>query len=185
MLIIGHRGNGLNEQSLVDMIEVDLRKRGSEIVVSHNRPTKSAELQTLNQLLAQSQVPLNLEFKESGFETEVLEAIKNFSSKVLLSSKYPSILKKIRALDENVDLGLILGRANWFLVPFIKRLDKALKLYSIHPKTFLAKSILIKRFHRLGKKVFVWTVNNLNQFQKLEASGVDGVFTDYPNLIKK
>ncbi|OGE87780.1 MAG: hypothetical protein A3J07_03650 [Candidatus Doudnabacteria bacterium RIFCSPLOWO2_02_FULL_49_13] len=196
MLIIGHRGAaGLAKENTigsfqkavelgVDMVETDLRRdKAGQIVLSHNNSSK-LNLTTLAEALGVITVPVNLELKQAGLEREVLSAIKNFSSSVLISSKYPKILQKIRALDESVQLGLVIGKANWFLIPFIPKLDKVLKLYSIHPKTFLAKKLLIQRFRRLGKKVFVWTVNNPTQFQKLKALGIDGVFTDYPNIIK-
>lgn len=140
---------------------------------------------SLRQLLAEAKVPLNLELKEFGFEAEVLNAIKGFSFKVLISSKYPWILKKVRVLDESIQLGLILGSANWFLLPWIAQLDRKLKLFSVHLKAFLVFSKLVKYLKRSGKQVFVWTVHRPEQFAKLKALGVDGVFTDYPDRIKR
>lgn len=32
-------------------------------------------------------------------------------------------------------------------------------------------------------KVNVWTVNNLPMIQYLESIGVDGIFTDFPDLV--
>ena len=196
MLIIGHRGAaGLErentvgsfkkaEQLGVDMIEMDLRRnRQGQIIVSHNR-TSNNKVLTLAQALREINSPVNLELKQAGFEAEVLHAVKSFSSKVLISSKHMKVLKKIRALDGKVRLGLVLGRANFSLLPFLSRLDRQLNLYSIHPKTFLASKRLIDRWRRRGKKVFVWTVNQPKQYEKFKALGVDGVFTDYPNLIK-
>lgn len=196
MIVIGHRGaKGLAPENTissfkkaeelgVDMIETDLRRgKNGQIVLSHDAPKTNSP--ALAELLQAVSTPLNLEIKEAGFEAEILSAIKNFSSRVLISSKYPGILKKIRALDENIQIGLIIGKGNWFLLPFISGLDKVLKLYSIHPKVFLAKPFFIRRMKRLGKKVFVWTVNDPEQFRKLSTWEADGVFTDYPNLIKK
>lgn len=34
--------------------------------------------------------------------------------------------------------------------------------------------------HRLGLRVVVWTVNDVNQMQSLIAAGVDGIITDFP-----
>ena len=177
MIIIAHRWQEY-KQSGAEMVEVDLRKKDGQIVLSHDRPRKSQQLVNLQELLLAAKVPLNLELKEAGFEAEVLKAIKNFSFKVLISSKHPSILKKIRALDENVQLGLILGRANFFLLPLVPKLDKKLNLYSVHPKTFLVSSKLVKKLHDLGKKVFVWTVHDRKKFERFRKIGVDGIFTD-------
>ncbi len=184
MLIIGHRGNGLERQELVDMLELDLRKSGHDIVVHHDRLGKKRG-QKLVELLPNIRVPLNLELKESGFETELLQMLKNFSSEVVISSKHPWYLKKIRALDEKVKIGLILGSANFFLLPWIKSQDKKLNLYSIHPESFFVNSSMVKRLKKLGKPIYVWTVNRPKRFAQLEKLNVDGVFTDKPELIRK
>src|SRR3990167_6323869 len=139
MLIIGHRGAaGLElentissfkkaEQYGVDMIEMDLRlnDRG-QIVVRHDKDPKDYNAPLLSEILSQVKLPLNLEIKESGFEQELLKAIRDFPSEVLVSSKYPRILEKIRALDGKIKLALVLGRANFFLLPFAARIDQKL-----------------------------------------------------------
>lgn len=43
----------------------------------------------------------------------------------------------------------------------------------------------IKSLHAMGIKVVPWTVNNTRQMKKLLRWGVDGIITDYPNLIGK
>lgn len=41
----------------------------------------------------------------------------------------------------------------------------------------------VEYFHRLGAKVLPFTVNDKKTFEKMKAMGVDGVLTDYPDLI--
>ncbi len=41
----------------------------------------------------------------------------------------------------------------------------------------------IKALHKKGIKVVPWTVNNVKTMKKLRRKGVDGIITDYPNLI--
>lgn len=197
MLIIGHRGaKGLAPENTVSsfkkaqdfgvgMIEVDLRKDGNRIVVSHDRLSDYSKTTTLQEVLDSVTTALNIELKETGIESQVLTAIKSFSSDVLVSSKKPWVLKKIRALDENIRLGLIIGSANFWLLPLIPWLDKKLKLYSVHPKYSLTSKVVVSFLKRLGKPVFVWTVNTEKQLERVSKLKVDGVFTDYPNLIKQ
>ncbi len=198
MLIIGHRGaRGLvSENTLgsfkkaqklkVDMIETDLRlNKSGEIVLSHNRLGKNGFHTSLAELLAEARVPLNLEVKESGFESQLLQQIKKFPYKVLISSFQVKILKKIRALDGNIQLGLNLGNRNISLVlPRFSFLDKKLNFFSVHLRNNIARRILIQRLKRRGKQVYVFTVNDLERFEELKQMHVDGVFTDYPNIIK-
>ena len=183
MLIIGHRGAGLDDGSKIDMVELDLRKSVREIVVHHDRIGKKSG-QKLTEVLQTITLPINLELKETGFEEELLGKLKSFSSEVLISSKYPLILKKIRTLDENTRLGLILGSANFFLLPIIPRLDEFIKLYSIHPKAFLLHARIARYLKSLDKKIFAWTVNDPKVFEKLKKLGIDGVFTDQPDIIR-
>jgi glycerophosphoryl diester phosphodiesterase len=39
--------------------------------------------------------------------------------------------------------------------------------------------------HQRGLKVFVYTVNHPDDIARLEAMGVDGIFTDLPELVTK
>lgn len=197
MLVIGHRGaKGLAPENSVSsfekaqefgvgMVEVDLRKDGSRIAASHDKLQDYSKAASLEEILAAVKVPLNLELKESGIESQVLVALKSFSSEVLVSSKKLKVLKKVRALDENVRLGLILGSANFWLLPLVPWIDKGLNLYSVHPKYSLASKAVVNFLKGLGKQVYVWTVNSETQLEKVSKLKVDGVFTDYPNLIKQ
>ncbi|MCY7782248.1 MULTISPECIES: glycerophosphodiester phosphodiesterase [unclassified Bacillus (in: firmicutes)] len=45
--------------------------------------------------------------------------------------------------------------------------------------------LMIASVHKSGLKVFAWTVNNQKAAAKLQAMGVDGIVTDYPDFIKK
>ena len=39
--------------------------------------------------------------------------------------------------------------------------------------------------HKLGLLVKVWTVNNRDDMQLLIDIGVDGIITDYPNILRE
>jgi len=195
MLIIGHRGaKGLVKENTirsfkkaeelgVDWLETDLRLYKGQIILSHGRAREQRP--TLDELLAATKLPLHLELKEAGFEKELLNKIKYFPSEVVISSKRINVLKKIRALDEKVKLALILSKANFLLLARLRKLNKELNFYSIHLDAFITKSKVVKLIKSLNKKIFVWTVNNPKKFEKLKSLKIDGVFTDFPNIIKK
>lgn len=56
-------------------------------------------------------------------------------------------------------------------------------VYSPYYKTLNQKKI--DECHTLGMKVIPWTVNDLDDIKKLIGQGVDGIITDYPNLISE
>ena len=57
------------------------------------------------------------------------------------------------------------------------------EIYSPYFK--LLKPKKLKWLHDNGIKVIVWTVNTTDDMEKMIAIGVDGIITDYPNLIKE
>ncbi len=48
-----------------------------------------------------------------------------------------------------------------------------------------ATQALIDEVHKFGKELHVWTVNDPETIEKLIERGVDGIISDYPNLLLK
>ncbi|MBW1753307.1 MAG: hypothetical protein JRJ46_09425 [Deltaproteobacteria bacterium] len=46
-----------------------------------------------------------------------------------------------------------------------------------------ASSAMIKRAHKQGMKVYVWTINDPIQMSVMISRGVDGIITDEPALV--
>jgi glycerophosphoryl diester phosphodiesterase len=202
MLVIGHRGAaGLApentfsslyaaESSGVQMVEVDLRRtKDGQIVLMHDPAltrTHDDRRKVEDLTLAEISVkmPINLELKVGGMEEAVLSAIKNFPHKVLISSHHPTVLKKIRALDEKIPLGFIIGQKMGYMFRLMMLIAKQLDLYSIHPYHTLINPSHMKMMREMKVKVYPWTVNNPHELLILKGFGIDGVFTDYPNIIK-
>jgi len=51
--------------------------------------------------------------------------------------------------------------------------------------TGMVSSGLIRRAHAQGRKVFVWTVNDVVSMSHLMSLGVDGIITDEPELARQ
>lgn len=58
-----------------------------------------------------------------------------------------------------------------------------LRAYSIHSNLRFTKPKFVRRAHERGLKVFVYTVNDPADIARMEAMGVDGVFTDFPERV--
>ena len=193
----------------VDMIEFDVRESADgQLVVIHDshltrlfavdKPVRECtlaelksisrpagrEIPTVAEALQSIRVPVDIHVKVHGIEERLMAELKNFSPKVLISCTYPGVLQKIRTLDEKVNLGLLIGTGELHLIPVIHWLVRNLNLYSIHPKLSLTSAWSIKALKTLGKKVFVWTVNDQAAADKLKRLKVDGIFTDFADLIK-
>lgn len=195
------------EELGVDMIEMDLRlSKDGEIVISHDPDLKrlfeisknianmnldeikeitrnaGREMPTLPEALSALKTPINFHVKVHGLEEKLIYKIKNFPQRVLISSTFPGVLEKVRALDGNIELGLVIGRGELHLLPIIKRLTANLDLYSIHPRAVMVSLISIPVLKRLQKKIFVWTVNDQITYKLMRTLRVDGIFTDCPQL---
>ncbi len=62
----------------------------------------------------------------------------------------------------------------------VKRLGFTTTIYSPHYS--LVTEQLVKQCHAKGMRLIPWTVNDKKKIEELEALGVDGIITDYPNL---
>jgi glycerophosphoryl diester phosphodiesterase len=102
-------------------------------------------------------------------------------SRVTIQSFDPRVLNYVVARKHPVQLA--------FLVEDEKDVDTALRwvdaipaIYSPH-FSLLTKDI-VTRLHQLGMRVIPWTVNDSATMRSLIDMGVDGIITDYPDLIE-
>ena len=63
----------------------------------------------------------------------------------------------------------------------IRRLGFVPEMYSPYYRFTALKTVKIA--HKLGMKVVTWTVNDVHNFNNMKNLGVDGVITDYPNIV--
>ena len=110
--------------------------------------------------------------KEKQLEERVIIQSFDFRTLKYLHKKYPSI--KTAMLIEDSDVNDLEGQ--------LKRLGYTPEYYS--PNQSLVDEDLVKQCHDKGMKVIPWTVNDVKQFKKLKKFGIDGVITDYPDMIK-
>ena len=102
-------------------------------------------------------------------------------SKILFSSFNPIALYKIKRILPEVPCGLLvfpglLGSLTILLGRLFIRYE------ALHPNAKSVTPSLVEKVHLAGQKVFAYTVNHPIEMQKLFAMGVDGIFTDNPEL---
>lgn len=117
---------------------------------------------------------------------KVAELIKEYQlqSHILFSSFLPKNLKRAAELLPDIPRGLlamptglgIIVRAFAFRSPLYQ---------AIHPHHSNVSSRVIDRAHQRGQRVHVWTVNDKDMMRQLAEWGVDGIFTDDPELAIK
>ncbi|ASK62169.1 glycerophosphodiester phosphodiesterase [Virgibacillus phasianinus] len=133
---------------------------------------------------------LNIEIKNSPFVHEGIENILvnclldyNRLGNVLISSFDHDSLKTVRKLAPNVKLGLLLNHK--LFKPWVYARNLELNLTSIHPNVKQTNKKLIRESHSLGYKVYPYTVNKVKTYNRLVNIGVDGVFSNNPEIFAK
>ena len=122
---------------------------------------------------------LDIELKAPGLELGTLASIARhrLETGFVVSSFFPDILRELHSRNPDVPLGFICDResrlAHWSELP---------GEYVI-PHFSLLRRELLNNLHDCGKKVMVWTVNNVDDMVRSAAWGVDGIISDHPSLL--
>lgn len=109
-------------------------------------------------------------------ELDLLE----LKSRVNLQSFDVNILNEIHKQDSSMKVAYLIEKAEP-LETQMKRLNFKPDIYS--PYYMILNKPLINQLHEQGIRVIPWTVNEPEVMRRLVKAGVDGIITDYPNLI--
>lgn len=129
---------------------------------------------------------LNIEIKDYKATKVVVDEVEKFVrlkeiqyTNILISSFYWEILKEIKQINPEIQLG-VLEEEN-----FEKALDfaKNIKAYSINPYFKLLTKEKIEESHKYNIKVHTWTVNSLEDIFIAKELGVDGIISDFPDRL--
>lgn len=191
-----------------DMIEFDIRKTKDNIPIAYHNKTafgrpvnsftfkeireqfreKNIEIPAFEEILelGRGRIKLDVEFKETGYENQILEKLQRHFGKneFIVSSTNPRQLKDIKNTCPDVRTGLIIGLAlNREKINLIKSKDI---LSELNPDLLVLQWRLLKSGLIEGagsRRVFVWTVNSkslINEF--INDKRVEGIITDVPDL---
>ena len=197
----------------VDMIELDVYAcKTGELVVIHddkvNRTTngkghiikksfkelrelnagKGEKIPTLHEVLdlINQKAKVNIELKGTGTVKPVYEVIEKYVKEkdwsyndFLISSFNHYELLKFIKLCSNVKIGVLIKGIPIGFVEFAEKVNA----YSVNLSLESVSKEFVEHAHKRGMKVFVYTVNNVDDMQRMKVMGVDGVFSDFPDRI--
>ena len=199
---MGHRVN-LFRMTLAEIQAYDCGSLGnpkfpSQLHLRTIKPTLAEVVHAVRTACAESgrEMPkFNIEIKSepSGYNTFYPEP-GPFVRMVLAEIDALGITQQV--ILQSFDLNVLreIHRQNTYAIPISylvfmgKDLDHALRKLGFTPQIYsphlrLATKKLIRKAHDQGIRVIPWTVNQKSKMQKLINRGVDGIITDYPNLI--
>lgn len=109
------------------------------------------------------------EMRQAGWRDEL----------ILVSSFNHAELHRMHQLDSTVKIGILLDGPP----KNIAQLAASLDAYSVHPSLRFVDQSLVDEVHALGLKVFAYTVNRAKDLIQMQALGVDGVFSNFPERV--
>lgn len=187
-------GRGLlSETPLATLETLDAGAHFSEATAGEPIPQLSAVLSEFG-----GSVLINIEVKggrgasSAVLADAVVSAVESAAlvEQVIVTSFNPFILEAIRAENPDILRGQIYGT---FRGADLSVLEKVL-LRNLAFNRRVAPDLLmmesahatrgrLRRLHRLGYRVFVWTVNEREEVERVRSIGVDGIITDYPDRV--
>ena len=134
--------------------------------------------------LIDKKVVVNIELKGSGTAQGVAETLERYIENgwkiqnFIVSSFYPTELKKIKELMPDINIGIILDKSH----KGYAKLAEKMEVFSIHPKVELVTKKFLDDAHKHGFKVFAWMLKSPEKIRKMEKLGVDGIFVNNPEF---
>ncbi|KQN38284.1 glycerophosphodiester phosphodiesterase [Pedobacter sp. Leaf41] len=110
---------------------------------------------------------------------EVINA-KKISKRVIIQSFDMRTLQYLHEKYPKIQTSLLIDEKEPF-EDYIEKLGFKPTIYS--PYSVLVGKGLVDRCHAMGIKIIPWTVNSLKEIKYFMSLGVDGVITDFPNLM--
>ncbi|HYB13241.1 MAG TPA: glycerophosphodiester phosphodiesterase family protein [Myxococcota bacterium] len=137
-----------------------------------------------------SRIPFNLELKRavnadySGLEGKALDAVvrRGLLERTLFSSFYDAVLRRLRALCREARIALLVSRK----LPK-GALDRAalVQAEAVNPEHSVASPEFVGQAHDAGLDVHVFTVDAESELKRFLALGVDGIFTNAPDRLRR
>jgi glycerophosphoryl diester phosphodiesterase len=193
-----------------DAIEVDVRLLDGELIVLHDeclertttggghyKAMRLADLRRLDAgdgeripLLAEvvaataGRAGLNVEIKEPGIARAVVEFLQrqvppDWHDEILLSSFDEATTVELAGIRGDMRLGVL------YEDTFAAALDRARSLaaWSLHVPLADCTAAQVAVAHDAGLRVYVYTVNEMDDIAHCRAAGADGLFSDYPERV--
>lgn len=138
--------------------------------------------------LCQGKIKLDIELKETGYESSVVAIVKEFFDYDMFSIKsfLDTAVARVKAIDSRITTGLLLGYHKGDLKRriheyFPERRVRACRADFVSPYYQLATRSFLHRMHARHRKVYIWTVDDATLMGKYIKRGVDGIITNKPD----
>lgn len=176
-----------------DMTLEDLQSLHSTcIYYEHNKDCKIPTLKEVLLLFKPTDFIINIELKNNkikykNLEKDVIDLVEELKMerRVIISSFRMKSLHKIKALCPKITRSYLISE-KFYKYRFKNIIfSKAIKNEStyVSPNYSITDKKFIKKCHRRDLQILCYTVNTVEEYERLLKYKVDGIFTDFPNII--
>jgi len=132
---------------------------------------------------ASGTIQVNVEIKGSGCEERVVKMIEHFhmEDQVIVTSFHHEFLKTIREMNPDIRIGALVKD-----IESKKAIDKVIEDCNpdaINPRFLLVNKSIVDYAHEKGLAVNPYTINDPITMKRLIRAGVDGIITNYPEML--
>ncbi len=147
-------------------------------------------------LVAESSIRvLNIELKspkenETTIVPETIDAVKNHGlfDRLLISSFDPALLMEAKRVDPQTRTGFLYSPNSKVTFKIVHRkmltVAKEIGADALHPFSLYVNKSLVDAAHQAGMEINVWTVNSPKSVLRMADLGVEGLITDYPDVVR-
>ena len=137
---------------------------------------------TLAEVLAGVTLPVNVELKpvgDDGLEARALAIVDAAAAagRVVFSSFDPHVLVRLRARAPGARIGVLWEGTR---IEEAVRLAERVGARTLHVRKDVVTRTRVETARAAGLAVLAWTVNDPGESRQLEAAGIEGIFTDFP-----
>ena len=129
---------------------------------------------------------LNIELKGIGTSKPVIDLMehyisnKNWNYKDFIISSFDwKMLEETHLLNPKIQIGVLTEESISAALAFAKKI----KAYSIHPDYHLLTKENVALMQENGFEVYPWTVNSIEDIQKIKSFHVNGIISNFPDRI--
>lgn len=164
------------ETSLAELQSVDAGSWFDKAFAAQRVPTLQQAIE-----IARGKIGLNIELKFNGHDRDLvgrtLSVVREsgFGAECVISSLDHSAFQRVRAIDPRIPVGAIVGVS----IGDVSRLQADF----ISINVAHVNRQLIRKLHRQGKQIHVWTVNDEKTMSDMIELGVDSILTDEPQRL--
>jgi glycerophosphoryl diester phosphodiesterase len=168
--------NGLG--AISDYTSADLKKLTID---------KTHEIPTLAEVFSEcpNEILINIEIKDSKATEAVVRLISQeiksgrSDSTILVSSFDWNILKLVRAMNADIQLGVLTEKNIDQAIDFAQ----SIQALSIHPNHRALDAENASLIREKGYQIHTWTVNEWADIERMKSLNVDAIITDFPDRI--